>query len=357
MASLWGAEPFKIVAENLPASGTFTLRGLAPDTRYCFRLEGRHAAAIAHASKTTNSSAKEDNTEPIHLASRGEIGGGSARKPSAVGAEGTDTASCESSATTDPERSHRGGTMMFTNSQGSTNLGMDGGRTQRQSSLSSSTSAVLRKTHNGGFSGGETNQTQPKDRETRKGDSPPGGRDAFRIADDPKAIFTANEWVLQDGQEAVTVDFLHVATPPELPFRLDIDGCGPHLRLSNSNLTVTNIGRKKWSAVRATIGFSSGVHRWKVHIDRFVRLLRSSSTMGVPFIEGRDVFRPYLEQVLPITPSPSIVWYYGSSRLGEHWSRAARPLCVLEWRSIEDQCKHRLVDLSCKDKSCSCDIG
>lgn len=292
MASLWGAEPFKIAAENLPASGTFTLRGLAPDTRYCFRLEGRHAAAIAQACETRDSSAKDDNTKQVHLESRGEIGGSSTRKPSAVGSPGRNIASCESRATTDPERCHWGGTTMFTSSRGSTNLGMDGGHAQCQSSLSSSTSAVLRRTNNGdGFSGGETNQTQPIDRETREGDSPPGGRDALRIANGLTAIFNANGWTLQDGQEEVTVDFLHVATPPELPFRLDIDGCGPHLRLSNSNLTVTNIGRKKWSAVRATIGFSSGVRRWKVHIDRFVRLLCSSSAMRVPCIKGRDVFR------------------------------------------------------------------
>lgn len=61
---------------------------------------------------------------------------------------------------------------------------------------------------------------------------------------------------------------ISVATPPEVPFMFDNEGCGPNLRLSNSNLTVTNICRKKWNAVRATRGFSSGVHRWKLRVDR-----------------------------------------------------------------------------------------
>lgn len=61
---------------------------------------------------------------------------------------------------------------------------------------------------------------------------------------------------------------ISVATPPEVPFMFDNEGCGPNLRLSNSNLTVTNIYRKKWNAVRTTRGFSSGVHDWKIHVDR-----------------------------------------------------------------------------------------
>lgn len=97
-----------------------------------------------------------------------------------------------------------------------------------------------------------------------------GGRDRFGG--------TSEDFVTGRANGAI-VATMSVATPPEVPFMLDAEGCGPNLRLTNSNLTVTNTGRKKWSAVRATRGFACGVHRWRVRIDRSAGCSTSETTL------------------------------------------------------------------------------
>eukprot|EP00937_MAST-01D_sp_MAST-1D-sp2_P000811 g811.t1 len=69
--------------------------------------------------------------------------------------------------------------------------------------------------------------------------------------------------------EAVT-NSIRVHTPAELLFMLDPDNVGPNLELSNGNFTVTNRVNKKWNAVRATVGFSTGLHTWRVHINKCI---------------------------------------------------------------------------------------
>ena len=61
-----------------------------------------------------------------------------------------------------------------------------------------------------------------------------------------------------------------VDTQVEVLFMLDPSAVGPNLQLSNGNFTVTNKQHKKWNAVRATVGFTSGVHTWDVHINKCV---------------------------------------------------------------------------------------
>ena len=61
-----------------------------------------------------------------------------------------------------------------------------------------------------------------------------------------------------------------VQTEEEILFMLNPFGHGQNLVLSDNNLSVTNNINKKWNSVRATTGFSSGVHYWEVHIDKCV---------------------------------------------------------------------------------------
>lgn len=49
---------------------------------------------------------------------------------------------------------------------------------------------------------------------------------------------------------------------------LSVEAAGPNLRLSNNGLTVTNTVNKQWNAVRASVGWNTGVHYWEVHIDK-----------------------------------------------------------------------------------------
>ena len=46
--------------------------------------------------------------------------------------------------------------------------------------------------------------------------------------------------------------------------------CGANLELSNANVTVRNRVNKKWNSVRTMHGFSKGVHKWFIHIDKCV---------------------------------------------------------------------------------------
>uniref|UniRef100_A0A7S3PF36 B30.2/SPRY domain-containing protein n=1 Tax=Aplanochytrium stocchinoi TaxID=215587 RepID=A0A7S3PF36_9STRA len=51
---------------------------------------------------------------------------------------------------------------------------------------------------------------------------------------------------------------------------LSPNSCGKNLRLSNKNMTVQNNVNKKWNAVRASTGFTRGIHNWCVYVDKCV---------------------------------------------------------------------------------------
>ena len=63
-----------------------------------------------------------------------------------------------------------------------------------------------------------------------------------------------------------------VATDADNVFLLDAESLptNANLVLSNGGLTVRNTVSKKWSTVRATAKFTSGVHKWEVIVDRCV---------------------------------------------------------------------------------------
>lgn len=60
---------------------------------------------------------------------------------------------------------------------------------------------------------------------------------------------------------------IDVYTQPEILFTFDRNACSDHLSLIN-DLTVVNKCKKKWSTVRATNYFNSGIHYWEVSIDK-----------------------------------------------------------------------------------------
>ena len=62
-----------------------------------------------------------------------------------------------------------------------------------------------------------------------------------------------------------------VATESEGTFGFDSDSVCSNIVISASNpLTLRNAVNKKWSTARANIRFTSGIHRWEVHIDRCI---------------------------------------------------------------------------------------
>ncbi|KDO34041.1 hypothetical protein SPRG_01315 [Saprolegnia parasitica CBS 223.65] len=61
-----------------------------------------------------------------------------------------------------------------------------------------------------------------------------------------------------------------VETLPESVLELDAGAVGGNLELLHHNMTARNRVNKKWHAVRASVGFTSGVHAWDVRIDKCV---------------------------------------------------------------------------------------
>lgn len=251
---LWGSEPTRIAAVDLENRDCFTVHGLAPDTHYSFRLEKRALSGDPPAALASEFGEHSDDERSCFPPATIEHEGSSTGE-SSTGPPETDTADGTSSALTGPEICQSGGGSSAC-SEGGTDIQTDDGRANGKTSLTSSTRAVAG--HNRSTLPSET-QGYALDGESWMWHSAGSRRHSYDISEDP-IISVGGEWVLAAA--------VLVATPPAVPFILDAECCGPNLRLSNSNLTVTNCGRKKWSAVRTTLGFASGVHSWKVRIDR-----------------------------------------------------------------------------------------
>lgn len=245
-----------MVALDLETRGCLKIHDVVADTRYHFRLERREASVSPRTLPPDAGEGSDD--EQSCFPSAATVGANSVGESTAdpLGTDG------ESSALTglDGSRGACGGASVF--SEGYTTVHTDEGRMQGHAmhSCCSSTRAVAGRNH--GRSPGEPYvNTHTVDGEEWQWPSMGGRQRSHGMSQGPSRD-TADE------REWTVVATLCVATPAEVPFTLDAEGCGPNLRLANSNLTVTNTGRKKWSAVRATRGLSSGVHKWKVHIDR-----------------------------------------------------------------------------------------
>eukprot|EP00752_Nemacystus_decipiens_P011018 g9791.t1 len=266
---LWGSEPFRVAALDLHGRGCLKVYGLAPDTCYSFRLERRVASPSPAIPALAADLSDDEGSCPLSAAT---IGANSTGESSADQL-GADIADAASALTGLDGSGGGGGGGGSTCSEGCTTVLTD--ESQRQegqaSCCTSSTRAVA----------GRNSRRFITDRYTNKRMEfqwpSMGGRDRF--------CATSEDFVTGRANGAI-VATMSVATPPEVPFMLDAEGCGPNLRLSRSNLTVTNTGRKKWSAVRATRGFACGVHRWKVRIDRcvsknvFVGVMSSESRLN-----------------------------------------------------------------------------
>ncbi|CAM9356733.1 unnamed protein product [Ectocarpus sp. 12 AP-2014] len=267
-SGLWGSEPFHVAALDLDGRGCLKVHGLAADTRYSFRLE-RRKTCPSRASPSVAADLSDDERSCFPAAAT--VGanstgtGGSSSDP--LGADVADGAS----ALTGIDGSHGGGGGgTSTCSEGCATVFTDESRC-----CTSSTRAVAGINRSPSAGGRYVNKHSVDEDEFRW----PSAGDRGRFCG------TSEEFVLGRANGAF-VAAVNVATPPEVPFMLDAEGCGPNLRLTNSNLTVTNTGRKKWSAVRATRGFTCGSHRWKVRIDRqvfinvFVGVVSSASALN-----------------------------------------------------------------------------
>jgi len=239
---LWGAEPFRIAALDLNSRGCLKVCGLADDTRYSFQLE---RSVVSPSPVLPPAAADLSDDEQSCFPSAATVGANSTEGSSA------DAADCASALTgLDASAGGGGGS---TCSEECTTVLTDESRRQggHASYCTSSTRAVA----------GRNCSPPEADKYANMDLHWPSmrGRDRF---------CGASEDFVSERANAAVVATMSVATPPQVPFMLDAEGCGPSLRLTNSNLTVTNTGRKKWSAVRATRGIACGVHRWKVRIDR-----------------------------------------------------------------------------------------
>ena len=259
-----------MAALDLHGRGCLKVHGLAADTCYSFRLERPVASPSPTIPPLAADLSDDEGSCPLSAAT---IGANSTGESSAdqMGADIADGAS----ALTGLEGSGGGGGGGgSTCSEGCTTVLTD--ESQRQegqaSYCTSSTRAVAGRSSRPSATDRYTNQRMEFDWPSM------GGRDRF--------CGTSEDFVAERANGAI-VAAVSVATPPEVPFVLDAEGCGPNLRLSHSNLTVTNNGRKKWSAVRATRGFACGVHRWKVRVDR------SAECSGI----GMALFRSRLSKL------------------------------------------------------------
>lgn len=239
--------------------------GLAADTRYAFRLERR---VVSPSPASPPAAADLSDDEHSYFPAAGTVGANSTGASSADQL-GADTADGASVLTGIDGVSSGGGGGASTCSEGCTTVLTDESRRQegQASYCTSSTRAVAGS--NRCRSSGHRQTTRQMEFQWPS----MGGRDRF--------CGTSEDFVTGRANGAI-VATISVATPPEVPSMLDVESCGPNLRLTNSNLTVTNTGRKKWSAVRATRGFSCGLHRWKVRIDR----LAECPTSAIPDISN-----------------------------------------------------------------------
>lgn len=239
-----------MAALDLSSRGCLKVYGLAADTCYSFRLERRAASPSPAIPPLAADLSDDEGSCPLSAATVGANSTGE----SSADQLGADTADGASALTGLDGSGGGGGGEGSTCSEGCTTVLTD--ESQRQegqaSYCTSSTRAVA----------GRNFRPSGTDRYAERMEfqwPSMDGRDQF--------CGTSEDFVTGRANGAV-VAIVSVATPPEIPFMLDTEGCGPGLRLTNSNLTVTNTGRKKWSAVRATRGFTCGVHRWQVRIDR-----------------------------------------------------------------------------------------
>eukprot|EP00903_Cladosiphon_okamuranus_P007137 g6932.t1 len=265
---LWDSDSFRVAALDLSSRGCLKVNGLAADTCYSFRLERRAALP----SPVVPADVSDDEDEGSFPLSAATVGVNSTGESSAdqLGADTTDGASALTGIDGSGGGGGGGGS---TCSEGCTTVLTDESPRQegQASYCTSSTRAVA----------GRNSRPAATDRYTNKHMEfqwpSTGGRDRF--------CGTSADFVMGRANGAIMAT-MSVATPPEVPFMLDAEGCGPNLLLTNSNLTVTNTGRKKWSAVRATRGFGCGVHRWEVRIDRcvsknvFVGVMSSESRLN-----------------------------------------------------------------------------
>ena len=273
-SGLWGSEPYHIAALDLDSCGCLKVHGLAADTHYVFRLEHRVVPSSpprAPPAESTGTLDDEHSCFPLAAAMGGVDSAGEATADP-LGADAVDGAS-----------------RVLTGLTGNHDAGAGGGAAasttekhrQNQADRAPSTRAAAGRS------------LHPRDSDLFTTTYTIAGDDArwpsigsrqqqpYDTLENRNSV-TPNANCAVGRGETTILTTLSVSTPPEVPFMLDADGCGPNLRLTKSNLTVTNNGRKKWSAVRATRGFSSGVHRWKVRVDRSVdsmicRLLQKQS--------------------------------------------------------------------------------
>ena len=107
---------------------------------------------------------------------------------------------------------------------------------------------------------------------------------------------------------------LYVTTDPLESMFLDSAGLPANLALSNGGLTVRNTASKKWSTVRSTSRFISGVNCWDVRIDRciskniFIGVVTESANMdnyvgsdrkGWAFLANRAVWHNKAAKLKP----------------------------------------------------------
>lgn len=286
-SGLWGSEPYHVAALDLDSRGCLKVHGLSADTHYNFRLEHRIVASSPPRTPLSDN-ASTLGDEHSCLPSAASIGAANAAgEPTAdtLGADAVDGSSSALTGSTGSRDAEGGGERTVGNT--------DENRRQTQADCAPSARSVAGRslhrrdsdlfttTHtiDGGDDsqwpsiGSREHQQQPYD----------------TLANRKSVTLDAN-FAVRRGDEATVLATLSVSTPPEVPFMLDADGCGPNLRLTKSNLTVTNNARKKWSAVRATRGFSSGVHGWKVRVDRSVSGFHDESS---PKKQSIFVLSPY----------------------------------------------------------------
>ncbi|CAM9188437.1 unnamed protein product, partial [Discosporangium mesarthrocarpum] len=249
-SGLWGSDPDSLVASDLEPRGCFTIRGLAADTRYAFRLEyfpprdpiSPHPRTVSRDGDSGDTTdAWVDNRpkqDTVKATEKGDDDVSHRLLHGCDSEEGCDDRTEESSgAGTIP-----GVSIAVSGSEGDGHT--ESGVTHGVRSVTSSLCGVAE----------------------------PGEFEAcIEDIDDGTSGEEGGIWsCAAQGHTSAVPSVTFVATPSEVPFMLDPEGRGQNLRLSNSNLTVTNEVNKKWNAIRATTGFSTGVHSWKIHVDRCV---------------------------------------------------------------------------------------
>lgn len=264
-SGLWGSEPYQVAALDLDRRGCLKVHGLAADTHYVFGLEQRVVppspcrAPPPKSADTSDVDGDDDDDDDGHScfpleATVGTISTDDTGED-ALGADAADGASNALTGFTERHNAGVGGTATYTD------------QTHRQSCAPSERAVAGRGLHPRDSDLFTTAHTIPGDDCSQWPSIRNHGQQPYDTLENRHSVNLKLDLAVGGGDTTFLAS-LSVATPPEVPFMLDADGCGPNLRLTKYNLTVTNNGRKKWSAVRATRGFSSGVHRWKVRVDR-----------------------------------------------------------------------------------------